>query len=51
MEFDPEVYTVDEGGQVLLRIVLSFPAENDTTVDLVTIQDTATGENGVVAME
>ena len=41
MEFDPTTYSVTEGGQAALEIVLSGPADRDVTVEFTTVDDSA----------
>lgn len=45
VQFDPVTYTVTEGGQASLRVVLNFAADGAVTVDIATNDDSAIGEN------
>ena len=41
VQFDPISYSVTEGGQAELEVVLSGPADRDVTVEFTTVDDTA----------
>ena len=41
VEFDPATYSVTEGGQAALELVLSGPADRDVTVEFTTVDDSA----------
>ena len=43
--FDPDSYSVTEGGVAMLRLVLSAPSQNEATVDLVTVDQSAVGKH------
>ena len=45
MGFDPDSYSVTEGGIAMLRLVLSAPSQNEATVDLVTVDQSAVGKH------
>ena len=44
VEFDPPIYSVDEGSRVDFIIRLSTPADRDVTVDFTTVPGSATGK-------
>ena len=44
VNFDPTSYSVDEGGQASLRLVLSTPSTSEITVQVVTSDGTAVGQ-------
>ena len=41
VQFDPATYSVTEGGQAALELVLSSPADRDVTVEFTTVDDSA----------
>ena len=43
VQFNPDVYSVDEGGQVVFMVELSSPADREVTVDFTTVDGSATG--------
>ena len=43
VQFDPETYSVTEGGEASIRAVLNFEAERDVTVEFNTRDGSATG--------
>ena len=43
VQFNPSSYSVSEGGQVQLVVVLSLPADRDLTMNFTTVSGTATG--------
>ena len=44
VEFDPEIYFVTEGERASIRAVLNFAADRDVTVDFVTSDGSAEGD-------
>ena len=44
VNFDPTSYSVNEGGQASLRLVLSTPSTSEITVQVVTSDGTAVGQ-------
>ena len=44
VQFDPASYSVTEGGQAELVLVLSGPADRDVTVQFTTVDDSAVGK-------
>jgi len=43
VSFDPDSYTVNEGGSAMVRVTLSSPSEEEVTVQVSTTGGTATG--------
>jgi len=43
VQFDPATYTVDEGNQASLKVVLNIAADRDVTVDFSTVDASAKG--------
>ena len=43
VEFDPAIYSVNEGEQVSVSVILNFIADRDVTVNLATSDGSATG--------
>ena len=41
VQFDPASYSVTEGGQAALILVLNDPADRDVSVDFTTVDDSA----------